>query len=168
MASGQSVVRVLRVSQPLSNYATPNYINGGSSYNEIVPCYDFNYDQAHFLDFICYLHNYQGGGLKLKLPWAASNTGGDVQWYAGIRRLADDAEAITSSHTYDYNVVTDTAPDATGELSYAEITFTDGADMDSWANGEIAIIRIERLPNHFPDTLNTGVAKLLGLIGIER
>jgi hypothetical protein len=76
-----------------------------------------------------------------------------VVWGAAVRRFQDDAEAIGSAHTYDFNCSTDTTASAAGELSYPTITFTNGADMDSWADGEIGVVRIERVGGDAADTL---------------
>lgn len=54
-----------------------------------------------------------------------------------------------------------TEPRAAGEVSYTTVTFTDGADMDSWANGELAIVRIRRDPANAGDTI-TEDAQLIG------
>jgi hypothetical protein len=51
---------------------------------------------------------------------------------------------MDAAHTYVYNVITPTPPSAAGELAYDTITFTDGADMDSVAEGERAIMRVRR------------------------
>ncbi len=83
-----------------------------------------------------------------------------------MRRIQDDAEDIDASHTYDYNDVDDTAASASGELSYPTLAFTDGADMDSWAAGEVAIIRVRRNASHANDTM-TGDAQLVGMWGRE-
>ena len=80
--------------------------------------------------------------------------------------MADDAEDIDTSQTYDYNDVNDTAASASGELSYPTITFTNVADMDSWADGEIAIVRVRRNASHANDTM-TGDAELWALLGRE-
>ena len=80
--------------------------------------------------------------------------------------MNDDAEDIDSSHSYSFNGVSDTCASASGELSYPSIAFTDGADMDNWAAGEIAIVRIYRDHDHADDTMS-GDAELWGLIGKE-
>jgi hypothetical protein len=109
------------------------------------------------------LDGYDGGGLTITLVWsAASATTNVTRWGIGIRRVADDAEDIDGSHTYDYNDVDDTTASASGEVSYPTITFTDGADMDSWADGEIAIVRVRRNASHANDNM-TGDAELWGI-----
>jgi hypothetical protein len=97
---------------------------------------------------------------------ASSATSGVCRWGAAIRRLNDDAEDLDSAHTYDYNDTDDTAASASGELSYPTIAFTDGADMDSLADGETFILRVRRNASHANDTM-TGDAELLMPVGKE-
>lgn len=166
MASGEPVVQVLDVSQPSTLYATSDFRTGGSSPAELVNVWDFDASTTEYLDFKCALRGYGGGGLTFVLPWSASSaTSGACQWEIAIRRVQDDAEDIDTSHSYDYNVVSDTAASASGELSYPSITFTNGADMDSWADGEVAIVRVRRNTAGTDDM--TGDAELWGLIGRE-
>ncbi|MBK7424296.1 MAG: hypothetical protein IPJ48_15125 [Propionivibrio sp.] len=78
--------------------------------------------------------------------------------------MDDDVEDIDAAHTYDYNDVDDTAASASGELSYPTVTFTNGADMDSWAAGEMATVRVRRNASHANDTM-AGDAQLVGVLG---
>jgi hypothetical protein len=127
-----------------------------------LPVYDFDDTTAEYMDYLCYLlDSYDGGGLTIVLPWSATAaTSGAVVWRAAIRRFADDAEDIDASHSYDFNQASaDTAASASGEPSYPTITFTDGADMDSLATGEVFILRVGRLPSDSGDNM-TGDAEL--------
>lgn len=167
MASGDSVVQIIQMVPPGTLYATFDMRVGGSTPAENVPVWDFDAAASEYLDFLCKLEGYGGGGLTFTLPWAASTaTTGACRWGLAIRRIQDDAEAIGSAHTYDFNYVDDTAPSVSGELSYPTITFTDGADMDSWAEGELAIVRATREGGHANDTM-AGDAELLGIFGLE-
>lgn len=164
MASGQVVGQILGILQPNANFATFDTRLGGSTPAEVVDVYDFDAGAIEYLDFKVLLSGYAGGGLTMVLPWSASSaTSGATVWGAAVRRIADDAEDIDVSQTYDFNAVTDTAASASGELSYPTITFTDGADMDSWANGELAIVRIRRDATNGSDDM-AGDAELWGLI----
>ena len=168
MASGDPVVQVLKVMPPATAYATPDVRPGGSTPAEQVEVWDFDASTTEYLDFLCRLVGYDGGGLTFTLPWSATTaTSGEVVWGVAIRRMADDAEDIDGSHTYDFNDASaDTAPDASGELSYPTVAFTDGADMDSWADGELAIVRVYRDHDAAGDDM-TGDAELWGLFGVE-
>lgn len=145
MASEKIVVTILRILPPKANYATVDTIEGGSTPEEEVVVYDFDDTTIEYLDLLCFLWDYDGGGLTWVLPWSATSATSDVcKWDLAIRRMEDDLEALSASHSYQFNPVTDTAPSTLTELSYPNITFTNGADMDNWANGELAIVRIRR------------------------
>lgn len=107
-----------------------------------------------YMDFYGRLQGYGGGGLTLKFAWSSPATSNSAVWQAAIRRIADDAEDLdTTAETYAFNTVTATAPSVAGEVSYDSITFTDGADMDSVADGEYFILRILRDPANASDNL---------------
>lgn len=161
MASGQRVVNILQVIPPATLAPQLTVRAGGSTPAERTLCYGFDAATIEYLDFLCELVGYDGGGLTLTIPWmAATATSNSTRWRAAIRAIADDAEDLDTSHTYDYNAVDATAPSAAGEVKYTTITFTDGADMDNWANGQLAILRVSREANHANDNM-TGDAQLL-------
>jgi hypothetical protein len=168
MAGGDAVVQVLAVMPPGSDAATMDVRQGGSTPAENVIVYDFDAAADEYMDYLCKLEGYDGGGLTFTLVWSASSaTSGQVRWEIGIRRAQDDAEDIDGSHSYQYNGVSDTAPSASGEVSYPTIAFSDGADMDSWAEGELAIVRVHRDYDHGDDGM-TGDAELWGSpLGLE-
>lgn len=129
--------------------------------------WDFNDTTIEYMDFLCMLEGYGGGGLTWTLPWsAATATTNETRWGVAVRRITDDAEDVDSSHTYDFNDVDDTAPSASGECSYPTVTMTDGADMDSWADGELAIVRVRRNASHANDDMS-GDAELWAPTGKE-
>lgn len=167
MASGDPVVQILAVIPPGASAATLDARAGGSTPAEAVIVYDFDASSDEYMDFLCQLRGYDGGGLTFTLPWSASSaTSGQTRWEIGIRRMNDDAEDLDAAHSYDFNGVSDTAADASGELSYPTITFTDGSDMDSWADGELAIVRVHRDYDHGDDNM-TGDAELWAISGVE-
>lgn len=162
MASGDVVGHVLEVMPPNASAAARSRRLGGSTPAESILCYTFDGTAAEYLDLKVMLRGYDGGGLTIDLPWAALTvTTGAVRWEVAIRRIQDDAEDLDASQTYDFNGTTDTTASAAGELSYPTVTFTDGADMDSWAEGELAIVRIRRDPANGGDTI-TEDAQLFG------
>lgn len=167
MASGDQVVQIKSVMYPAANFAQLTVRAGGSTPAERLRVHAFDAATIEYLDFLCRLAGYAGGGLTFTLPWsAASATSGATRWGIAIRRVADDAEDVDGSHSYDYNDVDDTAASASGEISVPTITFTDGADMDSWAEGEWAIVRVRRNASHANDTMS-GDAQLWDLVGAE-
>lgn len=167
MASGDVVVEVLRDMAPGTLAAATGNRAGGSTPTEGLAHWAFDAAAIEYYDFLCRLRGYDGGGLTFTLPWmAASAASGTTRWGVAIRRIADDAEDIDAAHTYDYNDVDDVAASLSGELSYPTVTFTNGADMDSWADGEMAIIRVRRNATHANDDM-AGDAQLVGFFGAE-
>lgn len=167
MASGDPVVQVLRVMPPATSAATMDVRAGGSTPAENIIVWDFDDASSEYMDFLCQLKGYGGGGLTFTIYWSATTaTAEQVRWELGIRCIADDAEDIDAAHTYQTNGVTATTADTSGELDYATITFTDGADMDSWADGELAVLRLYRDHDHADDDL-VGDGELWALVGKE-
>lgn len=167
MASGDVVVVILEDMPPATSYATFDVRAGGSTPAESISVYDFDASASEYMDFKAFLKGYDGGGLTFRIAWTSTSaTSGQTRWEIGIRRLSDDADDVDGSHSYDTNGVSATAPSAAGEIVYDNITFTNGADMDSWADGEAAIIRIYRDHDHADDGM-TGDAELFALIGYE-
>jgi hypothetical protein len=163
MASGAQVVQVLEIWPPTTLFAVLTRRAGGSTPIEGVNVWGFDAATIWYLDFLCYLSGYGGGGLTFTLPWtAATATTGVTRW--GIAVRADDD--IDTAQTYDFNVLDATANGTSGVKVYSTIAFTDGADMDSWANNQTAIVRVRREANHANDTM-AGNAELWGLLGKE-
>jgi hypothetical protein len=149
-----------RAMPPATAFATLDVRAGGSTPAEQVEVFDFDDTTAEHMDFLCELTaDYAGGGLSCVVTWSATTaTTGAVQWELAFRRLADDAEDIDTSQTYDFNTVSTTTASASGEVQYSTIAFTHGADMDSLAAGEVAILRLRRNPAGTDDL--TGDAEL--------
>jgi len=147
MASGDSLFAFgARDFVPTATLGAAHGISaGGSTPNEGVPHLAFDSATAEYADVVATLPlNYGGGGITLTVKWASGVTSGATVWRAAFRRVNDDAVNVGASHTYDYNSVTATTADVAGEWDYADITFTNGADMDSVAAGEAFILRIGR------------------------
>lgn len=165
MSSGDIVVQILREMPPAANAATFDLRPGASSPGERYPVYDFDASTIEYLDFLCLLSGYAGGGLTFTVPWSATSaTSGTAVIGIAIRRLAYDSEDVDPSHSYDFNDTSDTAPGTLGHVTNPTITFTDGADMDSWADGELAIVRVRR--NTSGNSMS-GDLELWGIIGQE-
>jgi hypothetical protein len=170
MASGNTlaIFRAQDCQPPATAFAQFDTIAGASTPAESIPVLEFEDGTAtsgEYADFYGVLpRTYGGGGLTLTIYWLSSATTGNCVWKAAFRRIADDAEDLdTTAHTYDYNSVTATTANAAGELDYAAITFTDGADMDSLAVGEAFILRIFRDGDDGGDTLSGDA----GLFAVE-
>lgn len=169
MATGNPVVEIIKELPTGTLYATDDIRVGAATPAESLEVADFDAATIEYRDFLCRLsEDYDAGGLTFQIGWAASSaTSGVTRWGIGIRAIPDDAEDIdTTAHTYDYNDADCTAPSASGEIVYDTITFTNGADMDSWAAGELAIVRLRRNASHANDTM-TGDAELVSIHGRE-
>lgn len=161
MASGLIVGSIHASMPPQSaSRAEEGVLAGGSTVPENWPIIAFADAATQYWDFLCSLEGYGGGGLTIEFCWAASVASGNAVWGMAIRRLVDDAEDLDTAHTYDFNTTAVAAASAIGELSYDTIAFTSGADMDSLANKERFLLRVQRLGSDASDTL-AGIARLL-------
>lgn len=143
---------------PASNNATIDTRN-----SVMVLDFDDSTDESAVFGGVLPNH-YGGGGLTVTLVWmATSATTGNVVWNADIERHQDDAFDIDSDGFAGANAATGTTASASGEQQYTDITFTDGADMDSLAAGESFRLKITRDANDAADTM-TGDAELLRVI----
>jgi len=165
MATGDSLLQfnALDGVATATLYATMDFVVGASTPVESVPVLDFDDTTQEYIDFYGVMpEHYDGGGLTCIIMYSAAQAATDVvEWQLAFRRVADDAEDLdTTAHTYVYNAVVDTAPSVVGEVGYATITFTDGADMDSLAVGEYFILRATRDPSPSSGTDVTGDASI--------
>lgn len=167
MASGQ--IFGLYPCPPGASAAPIDFLVGAATPAENLPIGTFADAAAAYMDFYGVAQGYGGGGLTLKLKWSSLATTNNAVWQAAIRRIADDAEDFdTTAHSYDFNTVTAAAPIAAGQASYDNITFTNGADMDSLADGEAFVLRVLRDPAHASDNLaNTAQLWITHLVLME-
>lgn len=166
MASGDRVVSVLEVMPPATSFSYKTTLVGGSSPAESVRVWTFPDAASTYLDLKCALKGYSGGGLTFRLAWSSLATTNAAVWQLAVRRFDNDVEDLDAAQTYDFNTVTQTAPGNANRIVYATLTFTSGADMDSWADNELAIVRVLRDPANASDTL-ANTAYLWGLWGFE-
>ena len=169
MATGNTLVILTATARagPAATAATLDTIPGASTPAESIPVLDFDTTTAEYVDFQCWLpSNYAGGGITLTLIWSASSaTTGAVVWGAALRAVPDDAEDLdTTAFTYDYNDASAaTAPSAVGQTSQDDITFTNGADMDSVGASSYFLLRVRRNPADAGDDM-AGDAELHAVI----
>ena len=133
MASGDSLVVFLpqNAEPPTSNFATPDIRNG-------VMVLDFDDTTDESTEFPGFMpRNYGGGGITVTVGWmATSATSGTISLDVGFKSVSDDADDLDTKSFAAVNNANPTTASASGEVDYATITFTDGADMDSVAAGE--------------------------------
>ena len=165
MASGDVVGIVKKEMPPGANFATLDVRVGGSTPAESILIHDFDDTTVEYLDYLVQLEGYAGGGLTLGLEVAmTSATTAEIIFSAAIRRIVRNAEDLDDSHTYVYNNSAEiTVANVAGETVNVPVTFANGADMDSWAEGEYAIVRIRRFASDAGDDAS-GDAELLGII----
>ncbi len=90
--------------------------------------------------------SYAGGGVTVYLHYAMSSaTSGDIDWDTAWERIGDqqldiDADSFAAVNSVD----TTTVPATSGLVDIVNITFTDGADMDSVAVGEAFRLQVSR------------------------
>lgn len=125
---------------PASNFATLDLRN-----NHPVLDFDDTTNEDAVFSFVM-PQNYAGGGLTVRIGYSmTSATTGDVDIDAAIERIGDqqldvDADSFAAANSVDNTTV----PGTSGNVDVVEITFTDGADMDSLAAGELGRIKITR------------------------
>lgn len=157
MASGDTLAIFFPASgePPASNYPTLDTRNG-------VLVLDFDDTTDENIEFAGFMSRaYAAGGITVTIGWAATTaTGGDVVWDIAFKSISDDADDLDSKAFAAANSVTATTASSSGEVDYATITFTDGADMDSVAAGEYLRMQINRDADNGSDDL-VGDAELV-------
>jgi len=158
MASGDTLLILTPLSNeaPNADYATLDVRNE----HPVLDFEDAGTKEAVFTGVLP--RSYAGGGLTVNVHFAMSSaTSGNVVWNAEIERMHSTQDidsagfAAAQSHT-------EAAPGTNGYPAVAEITFTDGAQMDSLAAGEAFRIRISRDGGNGSDTAS-GDAELLAV-----
>lgn len=157
MASGNSLayLNADNAIPPATAYAQKDYIAGTSTPAESIPVLAFDSAETEYADFRLKMpQHYAGGGITVVICSGAGTATGGVRWDMALRAIEDDAEDLdTTAHTYDYNGVTvATLASAVGEVTYDNITFADGADMDSVGAGDELILRLKRTHDDAGDT----------------
>ena len=142
MASGDQLAVFLPQSNepPSSNAATQDRRNGH-------PVLDFDAstnEDAIFSDVMD--RAYAGGGLTVYIHYSMSTAiSGDIDWDVAFERIGDQQQDIDSDGFAAANSVDNTTvPGTSGNVDIVNVTFTDGADMDSIAVGEGYRIKITR------------------------
>lgn len=161
MASGDSLcfATVLSSEAPASNYATFDARNR-------IPVLDFDDTVDESTEFGLFMpRHYGGGGVTVTVGWMATTaTTGTISLDVAFKSVTDDADDLDTKAFAAANNVNPTTASASGEVDYATVTFTDGADMDSVAAGEYFRLQIKRDGDSTTSTDNmTGDMELLFL-----
>lgn len=144
MASGETLLifTALHNEPPAANYATFDTRNAH-------PCLDFDAAADESAVFRGIMPQaYAGGGVNVLLHWAASTDTTDTHhcyWDAAFERIAANDLDVDADSFADVNSVdTDHCNATSGKLTITTIAFTDGADMDSVAAGDMFRLKITR------------------------
>jgi len=141
MASNDSLcyVNVLSNEPPASNYATFDTRNS-------IPVLDFDDTTDESAEFGLFMpRHYDGGGITVTVGWMATTaTTGTISLDVAFKSVSDDADDLDTKAYAAANNANPTTASVSGEVDYATITFTDGADMDSIAAGEYFRMKVLR------------------------
>lgn len=157
MASGNTLVTFspLHNEPPATNPATLDTRNGH-------PCIDFDAATNEDAVFSAIMpQHYAGGGVTVYIHYAMSSAeSGDVDWDVAFERIGDqqqdiDADGFAAVQSVDNTTV----PATSGLVDVVSVAFTNGAQMDSVAAGELFRLKVTR--DAASDTA-AGDAELLG------
>lgn len=142
MASGDTLAVFLPQSNepPSANFATLDLRNGH-------PVLDFDGAANELAIFSGVMpQHYGGGGVTVLLHYAMSSAeSGDIDWDVEFERIGDQQQDIdTDSFATANSVDNTTVPATSGLVDVVSVAFTDGADMDSVAAGELFRLRVTR------------------------
>lgn len=144
MASGDSlcVFTPAMAQLPATSYPTFDVRN-----TVLVLDFDDNASETcYFRGFMP--RHYDGGGITVTIGWMFTSSGtpgtDTCVWDVAFASITDDADDIDTKTFAAANSVTATSATADGEVDYATVTFTDGADMDSVAAGEYFLLSLRR------------------------
>lgn len=160
MASGNTLLQFHPQDNqpPSSNYATLDTRN-----SQLV--LEFDAATAESAIFSAVLPRaYAGGGITASICWCADTAiTGSVVWGVSIERAADETDDLDSDSFATEQTVTSAAPTGSaGQVQYASIAFTDGAQIDSIAIGERIRVKLRRVAADGSDDM-AGDAQFISL-----
>ena len=142
MASGDTLIifTPYQNEPPAANFATLDLRN-------LHPVLDFDATTSESAVFRAVMpRSYAGGGITVYIHYAlTSATTGTIDWDVAFERIGDQQLDIDGDSFAAVNSVDNTTvPGTTGLVDIVTIAFTDGADMDSVAVGELFRLKIAR------------------------
>jgi len=141
MASGDTLCKFFPNDNepPSSAFATLDTRN-------VHPTLDFDGatdEEAVFSDVLP--RNYAGGGLTVRTFWAfTSATSGSLRVQAAVERMDASSLDIDADSFASFQSAGGSAPGTSGQIISVDVAFTDGAQMDSVAAGEMFRLKIRR------------------------
>jgi hypothetical protein len=141
MASGDVIEIFYPASNepPTANYATLDTRNSH-------PVLDFDDTTAEFAIFTGLLMGYAGGGITVSVGFSATSaTTNTIGFTVEIERIGDqvldiDADSFATAQT----ITAVTVPSTSGLVDVVSVNISNGANMDSLANGEQFRLRLKR------------------------
>jgi len=158
MASGDTllVFTPLNNEPPSSDYATLDLRNN----HPVLDFDDALVERAVFTSILP--RAYSGGGLTVSIFFTMSSAvTGDVYWQIMFERIGEVLDIDSDSFAGAQDEIK-TVSDTSGMAVKGEAAFTDGAQMDSMAAGEVFRLKILRAASSGSDTA-TGDAELLAV-----
>ena len=142
MASGDTLLifTALHNEPPATNYATLDLRN-------VHPVLDFDPTTNESAVFTGVMpQHYGGGGVTVLLHYSMTSAVADtVHWDVAFELIGDGDLDIDGDDFAAVNSVDDTTVPATsGHVDVVSVAFTDGADMDSVAAGDLFRIKVTR------------------------
>lgn len=122
---------------PTTNYPTADFRNQHPILN-----FDDTTNETAYWTFLL-PDDYASGGLTVTVGYSHSAITGDIDVDIAIERIGDqqldiDADSFATANVTDNTTV----PSTSGNVDVVTVTFTDGADMDSLAAGEMGRISL--------------------------
>lgn len=159
MASGDTlaVFTPLHNEPPSSNFATLDTRN-------LHPVLDFDAAVNEDAVFTAIMpRHYGGGGVTVYLHYSmTSSVSGNVDLDVAFERIGDQQQDIDADGFAAVNSVDNTTvPGTSGNVDIVNVTFTNGADMDSVAVGESFRLKVTR------DAANDTATGDLELVAVE-
>jgi len=130
-----------------ASFGIPTSSNGATmDFRNLHPIANFDGSTDESLVFSYVLDDaYAGGGLTVTILWSCAGTSGDVDWDVSLERIGVTTQDIDSDGFAAVNSTDGTSvPGTSGQVEDTDVTFTDGADMDSVAAGEQFRIKVTR------------------------
>ncbi len=155
MASGDTLASFtpLHNEPPAANFATLGTLTAATGARPHL-AFDDTVDETAIFSGVM-PRNYDGGGITLRIWYAmaGANTSDEVIWDAAFERIADgDGLAAGESDFAAVQSVTDTVDDDQDDANVAEVTFTNGSQMDSVVAGDPFRLKLTRDADNGSDT----------------
>jgi hypothetical protein len=124
---------------PTSTYATLDFRN-------VHPVLDFDGATNESAVFSGVMpQHYGGGGVTVYIHYSSDGTSGDADWDVAFERIGDQQLDVDGDSFAAANSINNTTvPGTSGNVDVVSVAFTDGADMDSVAAGELFRIKVTR------------------------